>query len=219
MTPSRSIDESAAVTKSSLSTIPRNIIRQIHWRKIVPTALIAWLIAEGTLVFAIHFYGQSNHAQRSDVIILLGPPLERRVTHTLNLWRQGFAPRILCTGGVYEDAPSLTQAQDCYDQLVALGVPADAIVLENLSLSTEENAVYAQQIMISQNWHTAILVSDSSHLLRAQWLFSRYGIETVTSPVMFSDGYLQALFREVIAFHWQVIKDIFRLPVTHVSGV
>jgi uncharacterized SAM-binding protein YcdF (DUF218 family) len=207
------------VTGNSLSTSPRNIIRQTRWRKIVLTLFITWLIGEGTLVFAIYVYGQTDYVQSSDVIILLGPPLQRRVAHTLDLWRQGFAPRILCTGGVYEDEPTLTQAQYCYEQLVALGVPVEVIVLEDVSLSTEENAVYAKEIMISQGWHSAILVSDSSHVLRAQWLFSRYGIATITSPVMFSEGYLQALFREVIAFHWQVIKDIFRLPVTHVSGV
>jgi uncharacterized SAM-binding protein YcdF (DUF218 family) len=176
-------------------------------------------MGEGALTFAIHFYGQTNHARSSDVIILLGPPLERRIMHAVELWQVGFAPHILCTGGIYEDTPSLTQAQDCYEQLIALGVPDEAIVLENVSLSTQENAYFAQPLMTEHNWRSAILVSDSSHLLRAQWLFNRYGIETVTSPVLFSEGYVQALFREVIAFHWQVIKDLFRLPVTHVSGV
>ncbi len=197
----------------------RSIIRRLRWRRIVLVALGVWLIAEIILIFAIYIYGRTNDAQSSDVIILLGPPLERRVTHTLELWRHGFAPFILCTGGAYEHLPTLTQAQDCYDQLTAAGVPSHAVVLEDASLSTEENAIYAREIMNAHGWQTGILVSDATHLLRAQWLFSRYGMETFVSPVMFSDGYWQALGREVIAFHWQLVKDIFRLPITHISGV
>jgi len=177
------------------------------------------IIGESALIAAIHLYGQTERAQAADVIILLGPPLSRRVNHTVALWQRGLAAHILCTGGIYEDDPALTQAQDCYGQLTALGVPAAAIVLENISLSTEENALYARDIMAERGWHRAVLVSDATHLLRATWLFNRYGIETYASPVAFSEGYVQALGREVFAFHWQWLKDMLRLPVTHVSGV
>jgi uncharacterized SAM-binding protein YcdF (DUF218 family) len=195
---------------------------QKHFRRnalrIFASLLVLWCFGVGGLTFAITFYGRTDRAQPADVMILLGPPALFRVNQTMALWRQGLVQHILCTGGPYEHRPSLTQARDCYNLLTRRGVPADAIVLEDASMSTEENALYARQVMDRQGWRTAILVSDATHLLRATWLFSRVGIENYPSAnPNSSTGW--AVMREVVAFHWQVFKDVFRLPYTHIAGV
>ena len=58
-----------------------------------------------------------------------------------------------------------------------------AILIENNSRSTEENAIYSRQILDELGYDSAILVSDSYHILRAEWLFRDQGITAYTSPI------------------------------------
>jgi uncharacterized SAM-binding protein YcdF (DUF218 family) len=56
---------------------------------------------------------------------------------------------------------------------VRLGVPAEAILVEPASVSTEENARFVAQLMQGRRLHTAILVTSPYHQRRASVLFSR----------------------------------------------
>ena len=96
--------------------------------------------------------------------------------------------------------------------------PADAIILEDRSRSTEENALYSHQIMQAHGWESALVVSDGYHLLRATWIFSAEGISGSTSPAALPPLFdlLVAVVREVVALHWQVFKTLLNLPVTYV---
>jgi uncharacterized SAM-binding protein YcdF (DUF218 family) len=191
--------------------------------------LTLWLLLLLLLGAAIVVYGSADHAQSADVIILLGAGLHpdntpseamwRRAEHTAELWKNGFAPNVICTGGLPGRA-TRSEASACADLLQQYGVPADAILLEEHSRSTEENALEARAIMEANGWRTAIIVSDGFHLLRASWLFQRVGIESYTSPVSFAAvnpiQLTVAMVREVLAFHWLAIKFLLNLPVTYV---
>ncbi|MDX2163294.1 MAG: YdcF family protein [bacterium] len=178
------------------------------------------------LLGAVHFYGQTDQAQQADAIIVLGaglrydgrpgPALTRRTRHAAQLWRDGYAPVLLCTGGVTMGR-SRSEAEGCRDILVAEGVPADAIYLEERSRSTEENALYARATMDANGWSDAVLVSDGYHLLRAQWIFSLEGITVYPSPTVNPSvvPYTFAALREVAALHWQGFLEISGLPITH----
>jgi uncharacterized SAM-binding protein YcdF (DUF218 family) len=63
------------------------------------------------------------------------------------------------------------------------GVPPQAIVVEERSLSTEENAIQAAALLRAQGWTEAVLVSDDFHLWRAHWMFAAR-IRTWTSPAV-----------------------------------
>lgn len=100
-------------------------------------------------------------------------------------------------------------------------MPADAIWLEEQSRSTEENAIYTSEMMTENGWETATLVTDSFHMLRAQWVFDNYGVNHDRSPVprdwVRRYFYVRHFSREIIALHWQAFKDVLNLPVTNVS--
>ena len=53
------------------------------------------------------------------------------------------APFIVLTGGSVRQPDELNEAEHHRDLLLAAGVPADAIILENRSSSTEENVLFA----------------------------------------------------------------------------
>ena len=91
------------------------------------------------------------------------------------------------------------------------GVPRAAIILEETSRSTEEQALNAHRMMAEHGWRSAILVSDSYHVFRARYLVRRVGIDVVLSPVPAARiespaFYVHSVLREVMALHWQVVK-------------
>jgi uncharacterized SAM-binding protein YcdF (DUF218 family) len=209
--------------------LPR--VRLPRWRTTVRFVLIfglIWLVVGISLATAVHFYGQVDQATDSDVIIVLGaglrrdsapgPALTRRSAHAATLYAQGIAPRIICTGGL-TGGRQRSEADACRELLVSAGVPADVIFLEERSRSTEENALYTHQLMNENDWQTAVIVSDGFHMLRARWIFELEGIRAVTSPAPTRprlSAYIPSVMREVAALHWQLIQEVFNLPVTAV---
>ena len=111
-----------------------------------------------------------------------------------------------------------SEAEACREVLMAHGIPEDAILLEERSRSTEENALYTREIMDANGWETALVVSDGYHLLRAGWIFAQEGIPVYLSPSADPPliNHVTAVGREVLALHWQLFKTIFNIPSTYV---
>lgn len=189
---------------------------------------ILWLLAALGLGVAVYTEGRNDQAEPSDVIVVLGsglrrdstpgPALYRRTARAAELYQQGIAPHIICTGG-FTAGHVRSEADACAELLREHGVPESAITLEERSRSTIENAAYTREIMDANGWQTAVVVSDGYHLLRAGWIFRDAGIQTVTSPAD-SDpppySLLVALAREVAALHLQALITLFNLPITYV---
>ncbi len=183
------------------------------------------------LLLAIHLfrYGDVITAEPADVIIVLGSGLRRdgragdalwrRSLWGAELYKQGYADAVICTGGIGR-GHTRSESDACRAILIEDGVPAQAIFIEEKSHSTEENALYAQEIMTENNWTTAILVTDSFHMLRASWIFELQGVTHTRAPVprdrVARRFFIQHFSRELIALHWQAFKTFFNLPVTNI---
>ena len=63
----------------------------------------------------------------------------------------------------------------CYirEKAIALGVKPEALLLEDQSLHTRENAEYALRILKEQNCHRVILVTSPFHQLRTYLTFAK----------------------------------------------
>lgn len=110
--------------------------------------------------------------RRSDVIIVLGGGPPQRVQRAVQLFREGFAPLILASGGAIYN-PWSDQAQEMAKQAEAMGVPARDVILENHSQSTYQNATYTLEVMKAHHFRSAIVVSSDYHMLRAAFDFTR----------------------------------------------
>ena len=207
--------------------------RQKTFKRIMLACLIAAILYFAVFLSAIHFTGAQDSTRPADVIIVLGaglrhdglpgPALTRRSMRAADLWQRGIAPIVICTGGQAESFPR-SEADACREILRRRGLPQSAILLEQKSRSTEENALFSSQIMTESGWTTAVLVSDSYHMLRANWLFRLYGVKPYASPVPakrihYPLSYPYSLLREFLAFHWHVLKEALNIPVTHLSGL
>jgi uncharacterized SAM-binding protein YcdF (DUF218 family) len=194
--------------------------------------MIVWIWQVLVVIVVINAYGQVDRAQPADVIIVLGaglrannmpgPALTRRTLHAASLWKRGLAPVIICAGGNPGNR-ARSESDACAELLRGEGVPAEAIVQDDQSRSTEENAIYAKAIMDAQGWRSAILVSDGYHLYRANHLFANEGITVYPSPVTESlpSPLEYAVFtgREILAIHWQFLKETFNIPITYVQSI
>ena len=190
--------------------------------------LAVWMVVIAGLTLLVILYGQVDNRRPSDVIVVLGAGLRRdnqpnlalirRSEQGAVLYHEGVAPFIICSGG-YAQNRTRSEADACREILESNGVPRSAIVMEDRSRSTEENAIYTREIMQTRGWSTAVIVSDGYHMLRAQWIFTDYGIDIVTSPAPTRprlSTFVTSVAREIVALHWQVFKQIFNLPYTYV---
>ncbi len=158
--------------------------------------IVLTMLAFAFLAWQVDRLGQQDHAQPSDVIVVLGArvnadgspgsDLTSRTYRAVDLWQAGYAPYIICTGGFKNE--QLSAAAVCKRFAVGLGVPAERISLADGSTNTVEDALVSAEVMAVNGWRSAILVSHPLHLFRARWLFRRAGVEAVTSPTSTDTG-------------------------------
>jgi uncharacterized SAM-binding protein YcdF (DUF218 family) len=190
-----------------------------------------WLIVCLLLLAAITVTAQPRDPEPADAIVVLGAgvrrdgsagaSLTRRAREGARLYTAGYAPMVICTGGIPRGAIR-SESEACADVLRDNGVPDAAIVLESRSRSTEENAAFTYEIMTARGWDSAIVVSDGYHLLRAGWIFQQQGVDAQTVPTSVPALRRDIAFnlgREVVALHWQVVKTVLNLPYTYVPWV
>lgn len=105
--------------------------------------------------------------------------LELRLNAALDLWRRHPAIHIIVTGGVSDPAEP-SEASVMADELIAAGVPASQVHLEDAAVNTQENLANAKAIMDERGLPSPIwLVTSDYHMWRAARIAREAGIETV----------------------------------------
>jgi len=137
---------------------------------------------------------------KGDVIILLGggahagapdlsgvgTPSEMmlyRVVTAVRLHKRLKIPIIVSGGTVFQhvkpEAPIVKRF------LVDLGVPDNAIIMEDKSLDTSQNAKNTQKICLESGFKIPILVTSAFHMKRSVMHFKSVGIEVIPFPTGF----------------------------------
>jgi uncharacterized SAM-binding protein YcdF (DUF218 family) len=148
------------------------------------------ILGFAAVCFNINYHGRQDLAQPADAIVVLGaqvlpngqpgPDLRSRTEHAVSLYWAGLAPRLICAGGVRDDAASA--AAVCKALAVELGTPTEAIFLADGSANTEEDAREVAAVMQQHGWQSAVVVSHPLHLYRAKLFCEREGLTVYTSP-------------------------------------
>lgn len=145
---------------------------------------LMWLLAEPLKI--------SDPAVKAQAIVVFaggvgesgraGQGYEERVKYAAELYNKGYAGRIIFSSG-YNYAfkePVVMKAL-----AMSLGVPKDAIILEERARNTEENVRFSSEIVRSNGWRSILLVSSPYHMRRAELVFRKVGgdIEVRYLPV------------------------------------
>lgn len=166
----------------------------IRWLRVAVKAIgIALLFIAGLLIVLyqrVEARSSADLTQHADAIIVLGsavypgerpsPSLTARTRQAITLYRAGYAPHLIFSGGLGYNPPSEAEAM----RRLALnaGVPEDVITLEDQSHSTEANLANSQAIMSARGWRTALVVSAPYHLLRAELVAHDLGMNVIGAP-------------------------------------
>jgi uncharacterized SAM-binding protein YcdF (DUF218 family) len=105
--------------------------------------------------------------------LLIGLNTYWRTMHAIAVWRAGHFSKILVCGYGTEEMVK--------PFLLAVGIPNDAILIENQSKTTHENALYAKPILDGQ-LGPYVLVTSDFHMYRAARCFEHEGIPVETMP-------------------------------------
>jgi uncharacterized SAM-binding protein YcdF (DUF218 family) len=101
-----------------------------------------------------------------------------RAVHAIHVWRHGHFRTLLISGQGTEETIK--------PFLVAYGIPASAILVENAATNTHENALYSKRILERIPGPYVLLTSDY-HMYRASRCFRHEGVavETMPAPDLF----------------------------------
>jgi uncharacterized SAM-binding protein YcdF (DUF218 family) len=114
----------------------------------------------------------------------LGQNSERLWT-AVELYRAGKSPLILVSGGnafPNKNAPNVAESALAARMLRAWDVPPAAILTEEESRETHENAVFSQRILAQKGIDRILLVTSAVHLPRASATFRRAGFTVFPVP-------------------------------------
>jgi uncharacterized SAM-binding protein YcdF (DUF218 family) len=155
----------------------------------VRTALLAALGATSTLAAVCYGaahpppYTTGRSRSADAALVLSGDVDDLRTLETAALFRAGAFPRVVFTGrGVGGDS-----AVEMAKVARRMGVPEDAIRLEVSSTSTRENLVGAGPIIRSAGWKRVALVTNESHMGRAERVARKLIPEVEWVPVPVED--------------------------------
>lgn len=149
-----------------------------------------------SFVVAIVDAGRRDEAGMADAIVVLGaaqyegrpsPVLKARLDHAASLWKRGFAPRMIVTGG-RGVGDTTSEAAVGMRYLVQRGIPADSIWMDTEGLTTSESMVAVRRLLGAQSHPSVLIVSDPFHMLRLAILSRRLHMiprlsPTRTSPI------------------------------------
>ena len=120
-----------------------------------------------------------------DAILLLGlrlhgdgtatPELLLRVERAAVCYRRGLAPVVIACGGLTEGIP-IREADVMAERLIALGVPARAVVREGQSTITRENIQNAISLLGGAKGKRVLVVSSDYHMVRAKIICKTLGL-------------------------------------------
>lgn len=141
--------------------------------------VLTWALVQAT--------PQSQPAKAGAIVVLGGGvspegipvrPSAERAQRAAELWKAGYAPLVLISGGYTVIGPR-TEAQSMAIVLQGLGVPSKALILENNSLNTFDNAVESQKLLLKRNVQKVLLVTSRIHLLRSTLTFRKQGMKVI----------------------------------------
>jgi uncharacterized SAM-binding protein YcdF (DUF218 family) len=191
-----------------------HLFRTTSWRGLLCVCLTVLAAYTATLAVAVWWQGTRDERRPAEAILVLGaaqwngepsPVLRARLDHAILLYRQGYAPRMVVTGGVGA-GDTISEAAVSAAYLGEQGIPELAILVEDQGRSSLESIRAAGTILSRLGVSRVLLVSDPPHMLRALRLAQAVGLEAYGSPAAASPvaanptAQARFLLRELLIF-------------------
>ena len=168
--------------------------------RVIATAAVAVSALFGYTAYRIAAQGDRDERRPADAIVVLGAAqfngvpsavFAARLEHAVALFNEGFAPWFIVTGGK-QPGDRTTEAATARAYARAHGVPADRILMEDHGRNTIESLQAVEALMRAHELHSAVFVSDRTHMLRVLRMATDLGIHAAGSPTTTSPTDLDA---------------------------
>jgi uncharacterized SAM-binding protein YcdF (DUF218 family) len=189
--------------------------------RLVLIGLFAVVALGGYAAYRIWDQGNRDEQRQADAIVVLGaaqydgrpsPLFAARLDHAIDLYQGGLAGNLIVTGGKQE-GDRTTEAASGRAYAVGKGVPNEAILAEDRSRTTLQSIRGVAELMRERGLHSAVFVSDPSHMLRVLRMASDEGIEAYGSPTRTSP-----IERDLVKRADAIIHELGALAVYFVFG-
>jgi uncharacterized SAM-binding protein YcdF (DUF218 family) len=192
--------------------------------------VVAWMICAGVfwcgyLLWLINGFDTSKPLVQADAGIVLGaalwndvpsPALKERLDFAWQLYKAGTVDKLILTGGLDGNGSKKTEAEGMRDYLLAKGISADKLLLENKATSTYENLDFSKTIAEQQDLTTLIVITHDYHAARSKEIakkldFAQFQVAATKSKVL-NPVYNES--REVLAFtKWKLDSMLLSLGI------
>ncbi len=141
-----------------------------------------------THIIVGQYLSPSDVLHKADAIVVVSGDSDR-IKHAVDLYKQGFAHKLILSGAAQEGFTSNAHAMQL--EASRSGIPNNAIILEERAANTYENALFTKEILKSQGIESFILVSSPYHQRRVYETFNYVlkddGILIQNSPSTYSN--------------------------------
>jgi uncharacterized SAM-binding protein YcdF (DUF218 family) len=153
--------------------------------------------------------GARDEARPADAIVVLGAAqfngtpsdvFEARLRHAVDLWKTGVAHWFVVTGGKLP-GDRTTEAATARAWAMEHGVPANVIIGEFLGRNTLSSLESVAALFRTHDIHSALFVSDETHMLRVIRMATDLGIVAYGSPTRTSPSDLDPARRQKAMLH------------------
>lgn len=189
-------------------------------KKIIVIICILFLIPIITYLYVYTYIALNvykDNKVKSDAIVVLGAQSYRgnvynacligRVSHAVDLYKQGYAKKIIVSGGT-DKYDHTNEAQTMYNLAIKQGVKSTDIIKEDKATSTYENLLFTNDILKENNMKSLIIVTEPFHSPRANLVANKLNISHTISPATDSPCWTK----------WKFIsRFIYREPVAIVD--
>lgn len=166
-----------------MKTNPRPISKYLF-----RTLLLLFLLAAAGVALLL-IDGCTDDLRKSDVAVVLGNKVERdgtpsarlraRLDRTVDLYREGYFPWIIVSGGIGKEG--FDEAAVMRDYLVSQGVPSTQILLDNQGVNTWETARNTRAIAAQRGFKSVMVITQYFHITRSQLALHKFGITDTSS--------------------------------------
>ena len=152
-------------------------------RLVLAAAVLGAIALLSFLPFAGRWIIVQHPLERSDAILILAGARVERWLEGVDLYRAGWAPRLVLSNGRIEEAELRLremgirfpgEGELARDAMIQMRVPSDAITLLPGSLdNTAQEAEAIRRLMSSAGWRRVIVVTSKYHTRRTAFAFER----------------------------------------------
>jgi len=185
------------------------------WLVRATLALTGWFLLHSAII-SWDGCSDSPIGEPADAIVILGNAvhpdgtpanlLRSRLDKAVELFKHGAARKIICSGGIGPNG--VPEGDAMRADLIAHGIDPSVIIVDNAGKDTYNTAQNTRRIFTDNNWTSALIVSNFTHISRCKLAFRRVGLTDVRcAHANFAWRDFKAFPHEFVGYYYYLVRS------------